>query len=1756
MIMRPHKTATCHTSANRAKPVLSLGDPLGSVFAPLLAHRSFTTPRSVLAPNRRMLQFFASLIAFLFIFLFVVPVFAQTNDLAGLSTFENSGSGLATTDIRVTIGNIIRVFLGLLGTVAIVLILYAGFLLMTAAGNEEQVAKAKKLLTNAVIGLVLVLSAFGIVSFIISRILSATTTDGTNQGDVGSGGSGGGGLTRANSFTVESVQPNGTVGIRNIVVRLNFTRDLDATTIVPGTITVTKDSDPSAVVDGDLAVSGQLVTFTPKMPCFPDDPTKTQKCFEKSTKYNVEAKADVIKSSGGEKLRCGSGFSRTNTCKETFTSGTAIDAESPTIGIDRPVNGGFVSADAMVPIDFTASDDFGVSYAAITDGDGKTATIMPGSGVTSTKTSPWQGSATWDTTGKAPGATAYTLKAKVFDLDSNESTEQTVKVKIRAAHCFNNAQDTNLTPATANETGIDCGGSDCGICTLPLGAACTSNEQCASGVCVIPTGKTTGTCVAYPRIDNVFPLDGKAGALITITGQGFGGTPGVVHFLQTNEGENKNNDDTPGAPPPQNCTASAMWSDSRIIVAVPSGLTVAGPIKVTNSATFWDDTANDRGRQFTFTPSQNSRPGLCGIAPTEDEFGKPVVVQGVDLNTPEWSLRIGGSSPGGTPLVSADGKTITGSTVPNLSPANVDVTMVKGTASSNPVSFTVKEITGKPRIDTIDPAEGPPGTYVTLKGANFGASGVVHFASQKDPTKKGEGAIDFPSACAGSFWTPESVTVKVPDVPVDQDPANTDAQKNLYDVYVSIGTLDSSPVPFKVRAGGAAPGICRLDPTNGPVGIPVTVSGDRFGAAKGKVVFYNEKTGGITSWSDQSVITQVPTGAVKGPARLSVPSGTGIAAGFTDSNTLLFTVQDCRSGVRCSTGEQCCGDGACRPNGTCTQAAAACTFAWKFTTGATPGDDGGGGGDTGTGGTCGLGQPCPPGGGRACAPGLQLLDGVCQDTMPHVIEDRECAQESQSPSPYKDTKDACKEAMIAARFTMDMHDATLTATDQNDNIKNVLLTECNTGGSLVADACRTNVGLTWTKWLAHDMFGEGAVYKPKVTPLKAGTWYRVTLKSDAGGIAGKDGTLLDGNNNGEPGDDYTWTFLTRGANDVCSIESVLVSPGAATITAPNATQDFSGLLVGPKCNLLDDTGYTWQWASSNTNKATVVPASPKGQTTARSGPNASAETVNASGVNAPIDITATARKTATDAKSDTGKLTIRFDAPTVISKWPTCDAACSNAEVGVRFSLPISYNVFGGSVDAVKLYACKPVSGTITILKTAVETQGAIAQTDGTAAVTQGNRAKNDVGDVNSPPIPLEQIEAASSAATAARKAATSARAAATAITQLMTALGTKATVSQQSQATEIVARARDVELQATAAEVAARTFSAVGAGNAAFSAGNMTNDLSTSALAITSATVTTGTECALNNLVYPAIPIRTYTYNPTTYTLRFYPLGGLLADTTYRVTVEAGGMNGIKGINKKDLDRGTNTAFHFNNVNTKYYSWTFRTKKAPATCALADVSVEPASYTSYVTGEKAPYSSVAYGAPDACNPAEGQRLDPMFYNWNWTSSKEIVGRLFSPLLNLFPIAPQGPDNNIDPEQKVISVGVEQGKTEDSTDVSAIAGGKDGKGALKVVCGFSDDRQCSAFSLLNDAGQQISCTPSQTLPDKCGVASNTCCGIRPNILASNPPTLVQLQFPNITQNVCPNVALSFTFDQPMDPATLSWNVQLFKVVAKVPQPSR
>ena len=82
---------------------------------------------------------------------------------------DPSKTGLQS-DLASSVATVIKAILALVGTIFFVLTFYAGVLWMTAQGEEEKVTKAKDMIKSAVIGLVIVVGAYAITSFVTGKL--------------------------------------------------------------------------------------------------------------------------------------------------------------------------------------------------------------------------------------------------------------------------------------------------------------------------------------------------------------------------------------------------------------------------------------------------------------------------------------------------------------------------------------------------------------------------------------------------------------------------------------------------------------------------------------------------------------------------------------------------------------------------------------------------------------------------------------------------------------------------------------------------------------------------------------------------------------------------------------------------------------------------------------------------------------------------------------------------------------------------------------------------------------------------------------------------------------------------------------------------------------------------------------------------------------------------------------------------------------------------------------------------------------------------------------------------------------------------------------------------------------------------------------------------------------------------------------------------------------------------------------------------
>jgi len=106
--------------------------------------------------------------AFVISLLYALPTYAQGNlSNAGEHLSDAAGrAGTTESNLSTVVGTVINAALTLVGVIFLALMVYAGYLWMTARGESEPVDKAKRIIIGSIIGLVVVLSAYAITAFV------------------------------------------------------------------------------------------------------------------------------------------------------------------------------------------------------------------------------------------------------------------------------------------------------------------------------------------------------------------------------------------------------------------------------------------------------------------------------------------------------------------------------------------------------------------------------------------------------------------------------------------------------------------------------------------------------------------------------------------------------------------------------------------------------------------------------------------------------------------------------------------------------------------------------------------------------------------------------------------------------------------------------------------------------------------------------------------------------------------------------------------------------------------------------------------------------------------------------------------------------------------------------------------------------------------------------------------------------------------------------------------------------------------------------------------------------------------------------------------------------------------------------------------------------------------------------------------------------------------------------------------------------
>ena len=1199
----------------------------------------------------------------------------------GLQPLEATGLGHA--DIRIIIANIIKVALGMLGILAVGLMLYAGYEWMTSGGNEEQIGTAKKILINATIGLAIILSAYSIVAFVMTKLVEATGgSAGVSpkcQAQINSGGpncdgdcpSCGGGNNNSTFYLVQK-PVGGFVCVKNYHPMFLFSQPIDINTI-GGHIVVINAASGSEV-------TGQwksLVNNSKGIAFFPDGGCGVQgvdNCFETANfkiKFN---NASEILSTGGKSLQCG--FGGTDCSAINFTTGDKTDTSGPKITIALPVNGDALSQNSTIEVKVNFSDDSGLQNLSLS-ADGN---LVKSTALNKCQTD-GQVTVNWPTKNLSLGS--HTLNALGVDWAANEGTDS-INVKLKPDFCFNNQLDKDQ-----GEKFVDCGG-DCGACANDK---CFNDSDCASGYCEIKGGKpkngnNEGVCVEKTMITDFSLPSAAPGDYVSVFGKYFGSVLGHVYFSSLESGKWIE-------APVVNCGPNFKnWTNNQVVVSVPAGIVDSGPIKLETAGggTNGTDITNDGygpkpGLPVAgnFALSNFPHPGLCMIQPPKGTVGTFIAASGKGFG-PTQNLKDNLKFQDINAVVLNWKDKVLSAMVPSgLDNGDFTVQVDKGGIQSNGVKFSVEGVNpDDPFISSFSTTTLVMKDYLTIYGKNFGSDGKVTF--KLDGTGGAiSGDNSFPKACVQSVWKDDKILIKIPNgmgngnytVQVERSSPNVGVSAK--DKKISVDIVDGTP----------APGICNITPVSSPIPFPkgnvLKIYGDNFNDNED---LYFWKNGGVAfnnntlSQSSNVFISVNELTALPADTTISGPLYVYDKTNQKKSNAVNFSVLDCtKNNNTCAdANDQCCSagtqNGMCIPKtDTCAGVKHSAGYVWLFSTG-----------------------------------------GIAP--IPKVVE--RCNAETEAglalPTPSPATiwnsggdstaSNVCQTSLVTVEFNMAMDQKTV-------NANSVKLYSCD---SIDGNLCKNpkqidnkaidpssyqlQVASNNANNVVHHYLSMLLANNQKWT---ANTWYQVALGTDIKSISYPNkysqNVQFNISANKPCGDGTAYCFSFRTGLGDCKLKQVIVTPNKFWTTvleepiryhlsggdAYDLTYSGNGL-SDQRCIMMNVNGFAWDWspvANDYTKRLSMLAPSNR---LAQFG--AEANTVGIGLTNDSVVITATAATTTNNvkiSKSADSPLTIDLSNPKVVDYEPKCLEACTDALVSATFNVSMSEVNLN---NAVKLYKC------------------------------------------------------------------------------------------------------------------------------------------------------------------------------------------------------------------------------------------------------------------------------------------------------------------------------------------------------------------------------------------------------------------------------------------------------------------------------------
>jgi len=205
------------------------------------------------------------------------------------------------------------------------------------------------------------------------------------------------------------------------------------------------------------------------------------------------------------------------------------------------------------------------------------------------------------------------------------------------------------------------------------------------------------------------------------------------------------------------------------------------------------------------------------------------------------------------------------------------VTVINGDAAIDVGSFAVQQI----QISQLEPAKAEAGSTLIIHGKNFGNT-----AGSRDPnTMFGVNQVLVNGIRAQvQKWRPNKIEVAIP---ANASTGNVEVRLASSDPLpdgsccAPVDYILSNTVPLTV-----IPKIS-LQPTDGPVGSKVVLSGQDFGDTlpADASVLIGGQPAGIAQWTNRTIVIHVPLNAKSGPVTLTNKGDTRVVANFTLQKT-------------------------------------------------------------------------------------------------------------------------------------------------------------------------------------------------------------------------------------------------------------------------------------------------------------------------------------------------------------------------------------------------------------------------------------------------------------------------------------------------------------------------------------------------------------------------------------------------------------------------------------------------------------------------------------------------------------------------------------------------------------------------------------------------------------------------------------------------------------------------------------------------------